>query len=85
VSVRLSRARLSERGVALTRWELAGGDVGRLLRLDRRVWRGLLTDFPELLGEAPLGLEPRQRWVQALRCGVCGETILDCPCEPPAD
>jgi len=82
VSVRLSRARLHERGVALTRWELAGGDVDRLLRLDRRVRRGQLTDFPELLDEAPLGLEPRQRWVQVLRCGVCGETILDCPCEP---
>jgi hypothetical protein len=78
----MTAARLHERGLALTRWEQAGGDVGRLLRLDRRVRRGQLTDFPELRAEAPLGVEPRQRWAQILRCDACGATIVDCACPP---
>jgi hypothetical protein len=42
----LTSERVTERGTALARWLAAGGDVDQLLQLDRRVRRGLLTEWP---------------------------------------
>jgi hypothetical protein len=42
----LSAERLQERGRALGAWEAAGGRLAPLLRLERRVRSGRVTDWP---------------------------------------
>lgn len=53
----LTFGRLHERGTALGRWIDAGGDVDRLVALDRATRHAERTDFPGRPAE-----EPEVRW-----------------------
>jgi hypothetical protein len=56
MSAAMDVERRRERGRALRTWVEAGGDVGALADLDRRVARAAATDWPG----RPAGPEPRQ-------------------------
>ncbi len=56
--------RLHERGAALGRWIDAGGSTVRLIKLDCRVRRGEVTDWPGRTAD-----EPERRGVDAERNG----------------